>query len=196
MTHMTRIINSRSTIIPIHPPSINRCKNLLLPRHGIVHLQYRLLGQGSRPCPFRLGARRFGRFGNSGHLDSSYLGVGDVEVLDLTEWAKDSRARTYERPRKHADHLIRRIQWIRIKSFGIEVKGGGSRLWRVFVEELLYCTDCLCDTYLHSRMIYRSSLLACFLLVLSMVQAVKFQLPSERHPKPSELLHPLFEGRS
>ena len=31
-----------------------------------------------------------------------------------------------------------------------------------------------------------SSLLACLLLVLSVVQAVKFQLPSERNPKPSE----------
>jgi len=58
---------------------------------------------------------------------------------------------------------------------------------------LLLCT-CLCDIYLHSRMIYRSSVLACFMLVLSVVQAVKFQLPSERHPKPSELLHPRLMG--
>ena len=58
---------------------------------------------------------------------------------------------------------------------------------RVRGGDTLLCT-CLCDIYLHSRMIYRSSLLACFLLLLSVVQAVKFQLPSERHPKPSELL--------
>jgi len=59
----------------------------------------------------------------------------------------------------------------------------------------LLCTP-LCDIYLHSRMIYRSSLLAWFMLVLSVVQAVKFQLPSERHPKPSELLNPLFTAPS
>jgi hypothetical protein len=31
-----------------------------------------------------------------------------------------------------------------------------------------------------------SSLIWCLLLVLSVVQAVKFQLPAERHPKPSK----------
>lgn len=35
-------------------------------------------------------------------------------------------------------------------------------------------------------MISRPSLLACLLLVLSAVQAVKFQLPAERNPKPSK----------
>jgi energy-converting hydrogenase Eha subunit A len=40
--------------------------------------------------------------------------------------------------------------------------------------------------YKIARMIARpSSLLVCLLLVLSVVQAVKFQLPSERNPKPS-----------
>jgi hypothetical protein len=93
---MTRIIDSRSTIIPIHPPSINRCKDLLLPSHGVIYLQNRLLGQRSRPCPFRLGARRFGRFGNSGHFDSSYLGVGEVEFLDLIKWERGDTGGTYE----------------------------------------------------------------------------------------------------